>query len=214
MSMTNDHSRRTIRWMTLVLLFFSVGLYTVASNSYWLMAGLWSGIPLEEDLVVQEIVESPVVIKQESMEAIPVIHQTQPDIGEQYAELVIPRLDRQLPIYYGVEDDQLKKGIGHIQQTALPGEKDNMVLSGHRDTVFRRLQEMQIGDQVAIKTDSEIYTYKIKKIRVVDKDDQTVIVPKPRATLTITTCYPFGYVGPAPERYVLVAELTNTENAT
>lgn len=93
----------------------------------------------------------------------------------------------------------------------MPGEKDNSVLSGHRDSVFRRLGEVKIGDELIVTTNAGTFTYKVKRIRIVDKDDRTVIVPKPIAPLTVTTCYPFRYVGPAPERYILVAYLSNSK---
>lgn len=91
----------------------------------------------------------------------------------------------------------------------MPGEADNSVLSGHRDTVFRRLGEVGKGDELIVTTSAGEFTYKIYKVRIVDKDDRTVIVPKPRATLTVSTCYPFHFIGSAPERYVLVAYLVS-----
>ena len=63
------------------------------------------------------------------------------------------------------------------------------------------------GDSLVVSTAAGTFTYKVNKVRIVDADDRTVIVPKPRATLTVSTCYPFNYVGSAPERYILVAHL-------
>ncbi len=102
-----------------------------------------------------------------------------------------------------------KNGVGHYAGSVLPGEADNCVLSGHRDTVFRRLGEVGQGDILIVRTSAGTFTYKVRKVRIVDADDRTVIVPKPKATLTVSTCYPFRYVGPAPQRYVLVANLIN-----
>ena len=103
--------------------------------------------------------------------------------------------------------DDLKKGIGHFIQSVLPGEEDNCVLSGHRDTVFTKLGKLKIGDQLIVQTSAGTFTYEIKLIRIVDKDDKTVIVPTDHAVLTLTTCYPFLFIGSAPNRYILSADL-------
>lgn len=130
-----------------------------------------------------------------------------PVIGEIIGELTIPKLKRSLPIYHGTTKEVLKKGVGHFAGSVLPGEKNNSVLSGHRDTVFRGLGDVGLNDTIIVSTDAGEFLYKIKKVRIVDKNDRTVLVPKPVSTLTITTCYPFGYIGNAPKRYILVAEL-------
>ena len=129
-------------------------------------------------------------------------------------DLYIPKLDSSLPIYHGTDEDELEKGVGHYAQSVLPGERDNSVLSGHRDTVFRRLGEVGKGDKLIVHTTAGTFTYKIRKVRIVDAEDRTVIVPKPKATLTVSTCYPFSYIGSAPQRYVLIADLINSENKT
>ncbi|MGG0417003.1 class D sortase [Priestia aryabhattai] len=131
----------------------------------------------------------------------------QPKIGDLMGELYIPKLNAKLPIYHGTNEDELEKGVGHFAGSVLPGQNDNSVLSGHRDTVFRKLGDVGEGDSLVVSTAAGTFTYKVNKVRIVDADDRTVIVPKPRATLTVSTCYPFNYVGSAPERYILVAHL-------
>lgn len=133
------------------------------------------------------------------------LYSTPPAKGEEFATLSIPVLDITLPIYEGTTEEDLKNGVGHYSNSVLPGEKDNSVLSGHRDTVFRNLDQLEKGDLLIVTTKEHTFTYKVKKIRIVDKDDKTVIVPKPRATLTLTTCYPFHYIGSAPKRYIIEA---------
>lgn len=130
-----------------------------------------------------------------------------PEQGEMIGNLSIPKLEANLPIYHGTDEDELEKGVGHFAGSVLPGEKDNSVLSGHRDTVFRKLGEVGKGDLLVVSTEAGEFTYKVRKVRIVDADDRTVIVPKPRATLTVTTCYPFNFIGDAPQRYILVADL-------
>lgn len=139
------------------------------------------------------------------------LYDVRPKVGEQMGELRIPKLDAALPIYHGTNEDELEKGVGHFADSVLPGEKDNSVLSGHRDTVFRKLGEVGKGDLLVVETTAGTFTYKVRKVRIVDKDDRSVIVSMPRATLTVSTCYPFTFVGAAPERYVLVAYLVKSE---
>jgi sortase A len=134
-----------------------------------------------------------------------------PQIGDLMGELYIPKLDAVLPIYHGTNEDELEKGVGHFSGSVLPGENDNAVLSGHRDTVFRQLGDVGENDLLIVTTAAGEFTYKVKRVRIVDEDDRTVIVPKPKATLTVSTCYPFTFVGAAPKRYVLVAELKGQE---
>lgn len=137
------------------------------------------------------------------------LYPVRPKMGEEIGELYIPKLNATLPIFHGTNEDELEKGVGHFADSVLPGEKDNSVLSGHRDTVFRRLGQVGEGDLLIVRTSAGEFTYKINKVRIVDKDNRTVIVPKPRAILTVSTCYPFTFIGAAPERYVLVAYLSS-----
>lgn len=139
------------------------------------------------------------------------LYATRPNVGDNIGNLYIPKLEMELPIYHGTNEEELEKGIGHFAGSVLPGEKDNSVLSGHRDTIFRRLGEVGKGDILIVTTSAGEFTYKVKNVRIVDKDDRSVIVPKPRATLTVSTCYPFQYNGAAPERYILVAELIDSK---
>ncbi|KPB05838.1 hypothetical protein AAV98_05165 [Bacillus sp. CHD6a] len=127
-------------------------------------------------------------------------------VGEQIGEVYFPVLEISIPVFHGVSEKELVRGVGHIPGTLLPGDGGNIVFSGHRDTVFRRLGELKIGDKVLVRFEGSLYTYKIGRIRVVDKEDTSVVVPRPREVLTITTCYPFTFIGSAPERYVVEAE--------
>ncbi|MBM7691067.1 sortase A [Peribacillus deserti] len=137
------------------------------------------------------------------------LYPVRPKIGEEIGELYIPKLKAALPIYHGTNEDELEKGVGHFAGSVLPGEKDNSVLSGHRDTVFRNLGEVGDGDSLIVRTSAGEFHYKVNKVRIVDADDRTVIVPKPRATLTVSTCYPFHFIGSAPQRYILSAYLAD-----
>jgi sortase A len=136
-----------------------------------------------------------------------ILYPVRPKVGENIGNLTIPALKRVIPIIQGANEDELKKGVGHFYQSVLPGEANNSVLSGHRDTVFRELGKLKIGDELATETSAGSFTYLIKETRIVHKDDKTVIVPTDHAVLTVTTCYPFRYVGDAPDRYIITADL-------
>ncbi|WP_396654906.1 class D sortase [Mesobacillus jeotgali] len=139
------------------------------------------------------------------------LYPDRPKIGDMMGSLSIPKIDANLPIYHGTDEDELEKGVGHFAGSVLPGERDNSVLSGHRDTVFRKLGDVGKGDLLEVTTEAGTFTYKVRKVRIVDADDRTVIVPTPRPTLTVSTCYPFDYIGDAPERYILVADLIGSK---
>ena len=130
-----------------------------------------------------------------------------PEQGEKIGKISIPKLDMSVPIYEGTNEEELGKGAGHYSNSVMPGEDNNTVISGHRDTVFRSLENVGENDVIEVETAEGKYTYRIEKVRIVDAEDKTVIVPKHEATLTLTTCYPFTYIGDAPERYVLVGNM-------
>ena len=97
--------------------------------------------------------------------------------------------------------------MGHYVGSVIPGVSDNSVLAGHRDSVFRRLGEVKIGDLITVKNDYGTFVYEVHKIRIVQANDRTVIVPSKDAILTLSTCYPFRFIGNAPKRYIVQAGL-------
>ncbi|UYG97162.1 class D sortase [Cytobacillus firmus] len=127
--------------------------------------------------------------------------------GEAIGILKIPRLEAELPIIEGTDEDELEKGVGHYSTTVFPGQPDQILLSGHRDTVFRSLGELEIGDIFLVSMPYGEFTYEITDSKIVDADDTTVIrSTAPNEILTVSTCYPFSYVGNAPSRYILNAK--------
>lgn len=126
--------------------------------------------------------------------------------GNTVGMLTIPKLDADLPIVEGTHEDDLEKGVGHYSGTAFPFQNDQIVLSGHRDTVFRRMGELEIGDTLTVQMEYGERSYEIVDTKVVDADDRTIIVPTaPDEVLTVTTCYPFSFIGSAPDRYIITA---------
>jgi len=111
----------------------------------------------------------------------------------------------------GTGEKELTEGVGHFTQSILPGEKDNCVISGHRETTFRQLNKLKIGNPLIVQTSAGTFTYEVSGTRIVHKDDKTVIVPTKNAVLTLTTCYPFNFIGNAPDRYIVSAVLVKRE---
>ncbi|GAB3056798.1 class D sortase [Virgibacillus ainsalahensis] len=128
-----------------------------------------------------------------------------PATGETAGILHIPKLESDLPIVEGTHEDELAKGVGHYKGTAYPQQDEHIVLSGHRDTVFRRMGELEHGDILTIKLPYGEFSYEIIDTKIVDAEDRSVIVPTDEEVLTLTTCYPFSYVGSAPDRYIITA---------
>ncbi|TYS69957.1 class D sortase [Sutcliffiella horikoshii] len=130
-----------------------------------------------------------------------------PEIGEVVGLLEIPRLDAKLPIVEGTDPAELEKGVGHFKGASFPGEEGQIVFSGHRDTVFLRLGELEVGDRFYVSMPYGDYMYEIYDSKIVDEDDRSVItLQKEKEDLLLTTCYPFTLTGAAPERYILYAK--------
>ncbi|WP_338787571.1 class D sortase [Metabacillus sp. FJAT-53654] len=130
-----------------------------------------------------------------------------PPIGEAVGILQIPRLNADLPIVEGTDPDDLEKGVGHYKGSYYPDEKGQIVLSGHRDTVFRKAGELEIGDSLEIVLPYGNFEYEITETKIVESDDLSIItLQNETEELLLTTCYPFSYVGNAPQRYIIYAK--------
>ncbi|WP_240904001.1 class D sortase [Bacillus sp. N1-1] len=136
------------------------------------------------------------------------------DTGQEVGRLVIPTIEKGFTTYWGTDEDTLSQGVGmYVSQfTTTPDQRRHTVLSGHRDTVFTGLQDVRKGDAVFLEYEGKRYEYAVVSMKVVDADDRTVIVDKKEATLTLTTCYPFDFIGSAPDRYVIQSELVNVSD--
>lgn len=132
---------------------------------------------------------------------------SKPKVGEVIGTLWIPKIKKTIAIIEGTGSKELKLGVGHYVKSVLPGVSDNSVLAGHRDSVFRNLGELKLGDLMTVRTSYGTFVYEVHKIRIVDANDRTVIVPTNDAVLTLSTCYPFRFIGNAPKRYIVQAGL-------
>jgi sortase A len=132
------------------------------------------------------------------------------ELGERLGTLTLPSLDLSWPIFEGTTEDQLSQGVGHFSGSVLPGMPDNSVLSGHRTTVFGSLGDLAEGDLIYVTTIAGEFTYQVTMFRIVNRTDETVIVPTPQATLTLTTCYPFHSFLGTTEAFVVSAVLVHS----
>ncbi len=128
-----------------------------------------------------------------------------PVAGGVVGRLDIPRIGVSVMVVEGVKYGDLKRAAGHIPGTALPGESGNVGVAGHRDTFFRPLRSIQRNDIITMSTLQGAYRYRVVRTKVVRPDDVQVLYPTGRDTLTLVTCFPFDYVGPAPKRFIVQA---------
>jgi sortase A len=119
--------------------------------------------------------------------------------------LKIPRLLFSTVVIEGVDKTTLRRAVGHIPGTALPGEPGNVGVSGHRDTFFRPLKDVRIKDEVDFSTPQGDFKYEVVSLRVVQPDNVGVLASTGENVLTMVTCYPFYFVGPAPKRWIVRA---------
>ena len=117
----------------------------------------------------------------------------------------IRRINVEAPILQGTSDWALNRGVGHIEDTAALGEPGNAGLAGHRDGFFRALKDVREGDTLELETIGDVTTYRVERAWVVTPDDVSVLDQTSLPSLTLVTCYPFYFVGSAPQRYIVRA---------
>ncbi len=121
--------------------------------------------------------------------------------------LQIPRIKLDALVLEGVTRQQLSKGPGHMEATAVPGEPGNAVITAHRDTFFRHIYELDRGDEIRVLRDGRLFRFQVTGKAIVEPDNVSVIQPTPDPQLTLITCYPTYYIGPAPQRLVVFSKL-------
>ena len=126
-------------------------------------------------------------------------------VGDIIGILNIPRLDREIPIIEGTDSDSLDKGVGHLSSSYMPRENNMIFLAGHRNTVFTNFNKIQKGDSFYFKNSKGNYKYTVKNIKIVPRNDKSIIKKYDEEVLIVCTCYPFGYLGDAPYRIIFYA---------
>jgi sortase A len=129
-----------------------------------------------------------------------------PAQGAVVGRLQIPRVGLSVMVVEGVEAGDLRKAAGHIPGTALPGRPGNVGIAGHRDTFFRPLRNVQPGDTMILTTLKEEHRYRVTSTAVVEPEDIQVLYPTRVDSMTLVTCFPFDYIGPAPKRFIVKSQ--------
>jgi sortase A len=211
--------RRRIEKALLVIGLLLVGIYAVARlhSTIWSRIALWqfehartAKAASEAASAGQQVVNTdvrlwaPMRIRayKESLTS-----KIDPPLGV----LQIPKLKLVAPVFEGTDDLTLNRGLGRIGGTAQVGEGGNVGIAGHRDGFFRVLKDIQVGDVVELEVAKKTIGYKVRSIEIVKPEDTHVLVPTRDAELTLVTCYPFYFVGSAPERFIVHASLEGNE---
>jgi len=121
--------------------------------------------------------------------------------GDVVGRILIPRINVTVAILQGTTPQTLRLGVGHIDGTPLPGEEGNSGIAGHRDTFFRNLRDLRSGDDIQIQSISGVSNYKVDWLQIIDPKDTAILTPSSGSELTLVTCYPFHFIGSAPERF-------------
>lgn len=125
--------------------------------------------------------------------------------GAPVGVLAIPRLKFSEAIAEGDDDDTLDVSIGHLPDTPLPWHPGNSVVAAHRDMQFRALEGVRVGDRLQLRTPRGEFAYIVRDLIITSPDDVSVLKPSDKRLLTLITCYPFRYIGHAPQRFIVVA---------
>ena len=132
------------------------------------------------------------------------------EIGSVLGRLDIPRIGISVMVLEGDDPHILRRGAGHLEGSALPGQTGNVAIAAHRDTFFRSLRNIREQDLIELETLTGTYGYRVVSINIVGPEDTTVLAASAKPTLTLVTCYPFYYVGPAPKRFIVRARLISS----
>ena len=165
-------------------------------------------IDVENKKVEETTIDSENKIKNYTLNVIGNIVQ-HPEYGTQYATIEIPKINVNLPVYFGDTLEILKKGVGHSSGSYFPGEGGSIIYMGHNSTkMFRRFSELQIGNTITVKTSYGEYTYEIYDMQLIKETELDKLpIQKNEEILMVYTCYPFNNIGYATQRYVVYAKL-------
>lgn len=132
-------------------------------------------------------------------------------VDDLLTRVVIPKISLDAIVVEGASRRELSEGPGHMKKTAQPGQTGNAVITAHRDTFFRHIYELGKGDDILVRRAGQVYKYEVTGKKIVMPEDVSVIKPTAEATLTLITCYPTYYIGPAPKRLVVFSKLVGSE---
>ncbi len=203
------HGETISRWMNTVRTYFSRksvspvllvmggALLLYVAGEYWAMYRSQRNLEAEwerQSAAVSETVSRRPALREDQM----------------LTRIVVPKINVDSIVVEGVSRRELSAGPGHMKQTAIPGEIGNAVITAHRDTFFRHIYELNPGDQIQVRRGVRTFTFTVTGKKVVVPDDISVIQPTSDAQLTLITCYPTYYIGPAPRRLVVFSRLVDS----
>jgi sortase A len=125
--------------------------------------------------------------------------------GSPLGRIEISAVGLKTMILEGTEEETLRRAVGHIRSTPLPGQRGNVALAGHRDTYFSELRDIRVNDEITLTTLSGSFHYRVVSTKVVKPEETEVLKDNGADTLTLVTCYPFNFVGSAPKRFIVRA---------
>ena len=195
-------TRVLLKWLERGLLAFGLAL------------GLWCAVILVRAHQTQNMPLPKVTVTQTVMPGTttsPPAPAPAPAPGTWVGRLEVRSIKLATTVLEGTDDGTLSRGSGHIEDTPFPGQTGNVGIAGHRDTVFRPLRHIHLGDEMKLTTADRVYHYKISKTLIVTPEDVYVLDPTEQPTLTLVTCYPFDFIGHAPRRFVVQAALVSDE---
>lgn len=174
--------------------FLTVGIIALGYAGYAVLDRYWyQEVETSKFETVNAPPEPPVV------EAIPIAD------GGVIGEIEVPRLGLKAIVVQGDSEELLRRAVGHLPETALPDEQGNVALAGHRDGLFRPLRNVRPGDTITLRTPEREFQYEVQWTAVVPPTAVRVLQPTSEPALTLVTCFPFYYVGAAPERFIVRA---------
>jgi sortase A len=131
-------------------------------------------------------------------------------VDDGLVQVLIPKASVDAIVVDGVTRKMLAVGPGHMPSTPMPGENGNSVISAHRDTFFRKIGDLQKGDDVIVRRAGKVFHFAVANKKIVDPDDLSVLKQTKSPELTLITCYPTYFIGPAPKRLIVVSQLTSS----
>ena len=190
------HSIFRRQTVSAILLLIGIGLLGYVGHEYWAMHRE------QQMLQRQWITEQPTASSK----------LTAANKDDGLTRVSIPKINLDLIVVEGTNHKALRLGPGHLDNTPLPGDAGNSVISAHRDTFFRHIYELAKGDDIQIRRNGRTYTFQVMGKKIVQPDDLSVIRNTPDTRLTLITCYPIYYIGPAPKRLIVTAKLVDNNS--
>jgi LPXTG-site transpeptidase (sortase) family protein len=187
-------SSRLLRILPGVLMMIGTALLLYVGSQYWTMYSQQRELAHEWE-------------RQQQLELVRGNGDPSTVVSDHLTRISVPKINLNAIVVEGTSQKALLSGPGHLTDTPAPGENGNSVISGHRDTFFRHIYELKTGDLVDVQRDGHSYVYEVTGKKIVDPTDLSVLKQTDVPTLTLITCYPTYYIGPAPERLVVFTKL-------